>query len=133
MSPQEVPTGSQINESDDPLEGDPELRQELAAMFLEDCPRLLSEIHAAMLAEDGPALKLAAHTLKGSAGVFRVQAAFDAALRMEHIGKDCDWGRADEAWSDVNKEMARLSATLTGLIAAPSAVHVDPPGNLPQA
>jgi len=101
--------------SDDPLTGDPELRKELAAMFLEDCPRLLSEIRSAVTQHDGPSLKFAAHTLKGSVGVFKVQPAFDAALRMEHVGRDCDWDHAEEAWNCVNKEMAGLSATLKDL------------------
>ena len=104
--------------SDDPLAGDPELRQELAAMFLDDCSKLLLEIRAAMTQHDGPTLKHAAHTLRGSAGVFRVQAAFDAALRMERIGKEEDWDHADEAWCIVDREMARLSATLEELVSS---------------
>jgi len=101
--------------SDDPLDGDPELRKELAVMFLEDCPKLLSEIRNAMTQHDGPSLKMAAHTLKGSAGVFHVQTASDAALLMEHVGQDGDWDHAEEAWASVKKEMANLSATLADL------------------
>jgi HPt (histidine-containing phosphotransfer) domain-containing protein len=100
---------------DDPLAGDPELRKELAVMFLEDCPILLSKIRAAVTQRDGPSLKLAAHTLKGSAGVFKIQSAFDAALRMEQIGKECDWDHAEDAWKTIDEEMARLSATLVEL------------------
>lgn len=100
--------------SDDPLAGDPELRQELAQMFLEDCPKLLLEIRTALNRHDGASLKIAAHTLKGSAGVFKVQPALDAALRMERIGNECDWDHAEMEWSAVNREMARLSATLAG-------------------
>lgn len=107
--------------SDDPLAGDPELRKELAVMFLEDSPNLLSEIRAAMNQHDGSSLKLSAHTLKGSAGVFGAQPAFDAALRMEHVGRDCDWNHAEEAWINVNKEMAGLSAMLLELTGSPVA------------
>ena len=107
-----------ISVEDDPLTGDPELRLELAQMFLDGCPKLLSEIRAALARRDGPSLKFAAHTLKGSAGVFKVQSAFDAALRMEHIGKDCDWDHADDAWEAVDREMSRLTATLSGEISA---------------
>jgi two-component system sensor histidine kinase/response regulator len=107
--------------SDDPLADDLELRQELAAMFLEDSPRLLSEIRDAMNQHDGPALKFAAHTLKGSAGVFRVQPAFEAALRMEHVGRDSDWNHAEEAWINVNKEMSGLSAMLREPTGSPAA------------
>lgn len=99
---------------DDPLAGDPELRQELAEMFLVDCPKLLLQICAALDRQDGGAVKVAAHTLKGSAGVFRVQPAYDAALRMERIGSECDWGHAETAWIEVCREMAHLSATLAG-------------------
>lgn len=101
--------------SDDPLTGDPELRKQLAGMFLEDCPKLLLEIRTAATARDGPALKLAAHTLKGSAGVFKIPSAFEAALRMEHIGKESDWCHAEEAWDVLNGEMASLSSTLRKL------------------
>lgn len=112
MSSNAEPGDSADNTSDDPLADDPGLRQELAQMFLEDCPKLLSEIRAAMTRRDGTSLKLAAHTLKGSAGVFKAQRALEAALRMEQIGKECDWEQAETAWSAVNREMAWLSATL---------------------
>ena len=115
MSPNVEPVDGGANESDDPLAGDPELRKELAIMFLEDCPKLMSEIRTAVTEHDGPSLKLAAHTLKGSAGVFKFQPAFDAALRMEHIAKDEDWDHSEEAWSVVSHEMASLSASLMDL------------------
>ncbi len=103
------------DDPDDPLAGDPELRKELATMFLEDCPKLLTEIRTAITQHDGPSLKLAAHTLKGSAGIFKVQPAFDAALTMEHIGRDSDWDHGEEAWVRMNAEMDRLAAMLSEL------------------
>lgn len=115
MSLHQKPLDIDNHSADDPLAGDPELRRELAAMFLEDCPKLLSEIRTAVTQRDGPSLKHSAHTLKGSAGVFKVQSAYDAALRMEHVGKDCDWDHGEEAWDIVNKEMAKLSFTLLNL------------------
>ena len=102
--------------SDDPLAGEPELRRELATMFLEDCPRLLSEIRTATTAHDGPSLKIAAHTLKGSAGVFRVQSAYDAALQMEHVGQQCDWEHAEVAWKSLKEQMAEISLQLNELV-----------------
>lgn len=100
--------------SDDPLADEPELRQELAEMFLVDCPKLLLEICGALKRRDGGALKIAAHTLKGSAGVFRVQPAYNAALHMERIGSECDWDHAEMAWIEICTEMAHLSASLAG-------------------
>ncbi len=74
-----------------------------------------------MIQHDGSSLKLDTHTLKRSAGVIRVQSACDAALRMEHVGRDCDWNHAEEAWINVNKEMAGLSAMLLELTGSPAA------------
>lgn len=93
---------------DDPLANDPELRHELAAMFLEDGPKQLAQVRAALDKHDAAALKSAAHTLKGSVGVFKDQAAFEAALRLEHIGRDSDWPPAEAAWQDLNREFERL-------------------------
>jgi HPt (histidine-containing phosphotransfer) domain-containing protein len=115
MSRNPKPAESADDASDDPLAGDLELRRELAVMFLEDCPKLLLEIRAAITRCDGPSLKVAAHTLKGSAGVFKVRSAFEAVLRMEYMGRDCDWDHAEEAWIVLTEEMSRLSATLTDL------------------
>ena len=113
MSPISKPVASESGESEDPLAGEPELRKELVGMFLEDCPKLLSDIRAAITNRDGPTLKFAAHTLKGSTGIFKVQPAFDAALRMEQIGKESDWDHAEAAWDVLNIVMARLTATLS--------------------
>jgi two-component system sensor histidine kinase/response regulator len=101
----------------DPLEEDEAFRRELAGMFLEDCPKLLSEIREAVARRDGPALKLAAHTLKGSIGVFKDPDAFEAAFRMERVGRDIDWDRAEEASAVLTGEMARLTAVLADLTA----------------
>jgi len=104
------------SDSDDPLAGDPELRKELAQMFLEDYPKLQSAIRESMTRRDGPSLKHAAHTLKGSVGVFKVEPAFDAVVRIEHIGEKCDWEHAEEAWVGFVGEMAGLSAMLSILL-----------------
>ncbi len=95
---------------------DPELRKELAGLFLEDAPKLLEEIRTAITGHDGPGLKQAAHTLKGSVGVFKDSVAHEAALRMEHLGRDADWDHAGAAWVDLSREVARLSAELATLI-----------------
>ena len=102
----------------DPTEGDLELRKELAVMYLEDSPRLIAEIRAAVTRRDGRALKQAAHTLKGSVGVFRDQAAFDSVFRMEQIGKESDWDHFYDAWNVMDAELVRLTAELTQLTAA---------------
>ena len=110
--------------SDDPLAGDPELRKELASMFVDDGPAQLAQVREGLNKHDAPALKAAAHTLKGSVGVFKDQAAYDAALRMEHVGRDADWAAAEAAWDVLNREFARLLsdvAVMAGREQAPAA------------
>lgn len=108
---------------EDPLANDPELRKELAAMFVEDGPGQLAQVRTALDKRDAPALKAAAHTLKGSVGVFKDQPAYDAALRMEYVGRDADWPQADAVWQDLNQEFGRLLkivAEIAGRAAAPA-------------
>lgn len=95
----------------------PEFLRELAHMFLEDYPRLMTHIREAIDARKASDLKMAAHTLKGSAGVFKDQPAFDAAFHMERIGRDADWNNAEAVWTTLTAEMKRLSGKLTALVA----------------
>ncbi|HUE74880.1 MAG TPA: Hpt domain-containing protein [Pirellulaceae bacterium] len=110
---------SLLSPTADPLNGDPDLRKELAALYLADYPQLLARIRQAIGDRSGPELKAAAHSLKGSSGVFRDQCAFDAALRLEIIGSNADWARAEEACQRVCEETGRLAGDLAALIAAP--------------
>lgn len=100
----------------DPLAEDLALRKELAAMFLEMAPAQLGEIRTALSRRDAIGLKAAAHTFKGSVGIFKDQPAYDAALRLEHVGRDADWEHADEAARTLEREAARLSADLANLV-----------------
>jgi two-component system, sensor histidine kinase and response regulator len=109
------------------VEADKAFRRELAGMFLEDCPKSLSEIRAAVAGRDGPALKLAAHTLKGSAGPFKDKEAVAAASRMEMVGQDGDWEHAEAAGLVLTREMGQLTASLMDFIASPAAKEPSNP------
>jgi two-component system sensor histidine kinase/response regulator len=110
------------------LERDMAFRRELAGMFLEDCPISMSEIRAAMAGRDGPALKLAAHTLKGSAGAFQDKEAIAAASRMEMVGRDDDWVHAETAGLVLTSEIDRLMASLKDFSASPPKKKLSKPG-----
>lgn len=123
MSDSSTPSNPFGASQEDPLANDPELRKELAAMFVEDGPGQLAQVRTALDKRDAPGLKAAAHTLKGSIGVFKDQAAYDAALRMEYAGRDADWPQADAVWQDLNREFERLLkvvAEMAGRTEAPA-------------
>ena len=118
----ERPGDSKVTESDfdspssPPVNGDeldPDLLRELAEMFLEDAPKSLAAIRLAIDQRQASELKSAAHTLKGSAGVFDHKAAFSAAAAMEKIGRNADWDSAAKAWAILETEVNRLSKSLT--------------------
>jgi HPt (histidine-containing phosphotransfer) domain-containing protein len=97
-------------------------------MFLEDCPNSMSEIREAMASRDGPALKQAAHTLKGSAGAFQDREAVAAASRMEMVGRDGDWEHAEATGLVLTREIGRLTAALRDFSAAPLTKEHSKPG-----
>lgn len=89
--------------------------QELAGLFLEDCPRLLAEIRTAVTGGDARTLEYAAHTLKGSVANFGAEAAREAAFRLEALGRAGDLKPAPEAYSALEQEIQRFTQALGAL------------------
>jgi len=73
---------------------------------------LLAAMQAAIAQHDGQALQQAAHTLKGSVGIFVAQAALAAAQRLEDLGRQGDWTQAETAYGHLVSEIARLEHAL---------------------
>ncbi len=95
---------------------DEEFLRELAGMFLEDSSQLMSRIRSAIDDHDAEELSLAAHTLKGSTGVFKDQASYEAAATMERVGREANWDRAEEVWSQLSESLDDLNGELTELL-----------------
>jgi two-component system sensor histidine kinase/response regulator len=91
---------------------DAHLLGELAQIFLNDCPRLLSELREAVARGDIPALRRAAHTLKGAALNFGDGGVAESALRLETMARTGDLAGADPARADLERRLDRLRATL---------------------
>jgi len=83
------------------LGGDPRLLRELLELFLTDCPRMMSEIRKAIDASDAPALRHAAHALKGSVANFAAPRPVDAARRLERIGLDGNLAEAAKVFAEL--------------------------------
>jgi len=97
--------------------GDTTLADELAALFLGESSEHMSRISSAVNNSDGPALKFAAHALKGSAASLTARAVAVIAGRLEEIGVAGDMKAAKRAFAELENEMAALSATLELLLA----------------
>jgi two-component system, sensor histidine kinase and response regulator len=99
----------------DRVGGDTELLKEIASLFLEDCPKLLSEIRQAFQQGEQESLEKAAHSLKGSVSNFGAEAAVQAALRVENIGRQRDLAEAPQAIMRLEIEIARVIKELVDL------------------
>ena len=98
--------------------GDEAMLRDLAEMFFAECPKLIQQIHEHIAGADGPELRRAAHTLKGSAHVFGAAAAAEAAHRLEEIGREEAFADAEEALALLEDEVARLLPALRERVAA---------------
>lgn len=96
--------------------GDEAMLRDLAEMFFAECPKLMQQIRAHIANEDGPELRRAAHTLKGSAHVFAAEATAEAAHRLEEIGREGALADAGEALALLENEVARLLPALRGRV-----------------
>ena len=97
--------------------GDEAMLRELAEMFFAECPKLMEQIREHIASADGPELRRAAHTLKGSAHVFGAEEAAEAAHRLEEIGREEAFADAAEALALLEDEVARLLPALRARIA----------------
>jgi len=97
--------------------GDPELLREIVGIFLEDCPRMVGELRAAIAAANGDASRRAAHTLKGSVSVLGANALAAAAKDVEHLARAGDMAGAAAAVARVEEEVNRLLPVLEELVA----------------
>jgi two-component system, sensor histidine kinase and response regulator len=90
------------------VDGDGHLLQELLKVFLDDAPREVAAIRAAVHARAAARLAEAAHTLKGAAAAVAATATVEAAQHLE------DLRRAGEL-ANAERVLARLEQAMTAL------------------
>jgi CheY-like chemotaxis protein len=94
------------------VDGDKKLFKEISKMFLEGLADNLAIIKDAIAKSDAYALERAAHALKGSIGNFGAKRSFDAAYRLEKMGKEGKMDETKEAFKELEKELALLETEL---------------------
>ncbi len=97
--------------------GDEALLRDLVEMFFAECPKLMQQVREHIAGADGPALRRAAHTLKGSAHVFGADAVAESSHRLEEIGREEAFADAEEALALLEDEVARLLPALRERVA----------------
>jgi PAS domain S-box-containing protein len=105
-------------------DGDRRLLQELLTLFVDDAPRTMAAIRAALAAGDAQRLAAAAHTLRGAAEAVAADATGDAAHQLEELGRTNDLLNAPGALTSLESAMATL---LQELRASADRVQGAPP------
>jgi len=88
---------------------------EIATTFLDDCPRLMARIHAAVATRNAKQLELAAHTLKGAVSNFGASTVVEAAWQLEEMGRHHTLANAPAACAALENSLARLAPELAAL------------------
>jgi len=96
--------------------GDMDLLKEIIEIFLEDYPNQMKQIQEGISSGDAVVLEHAAHSLKGSVANFAAKRAYDAAYRLEVLGREGDLGEANEALGDLEKEIEGLKDALDAAV-----------------
>ena len=91
----------------------------LIAQYIPEAASLVSQVAAAVTEQDVPALRLAAHSLKGSSGT--VGAAGLAAIceRLEQCGRDANLDGTPALLVELEAEFARVRLALNALRVSP--------------
>ncbi len=95
--------------------GDRELLQELISLFLEESPKMLSELQEATAAGDAEMVENTAHGLKGSAANFAAGPTVDAAYRLELLGREKKNAEFSGALLALEENLLRLSRELSDI------------------
>ncbi|HEY6347304.1 MAG TPA: Hpt domain-containing protein [Bryobacteraceae bacterium] len=95
--------------------GDLELLREIAVLFLQHCDHWMTEIREAAARGDTQAVADGAHGLKGSVANFGAEAAVEAALRLEQLGRRRDLTVVDKAVHALDIALAALRPELEAL------------------
>jgi PAS domain S-box-containing protein len=88
--------------------GDRRLLKEVVRIFRADYPSSLRKIGRALQARDPEAVRLAAHSLKGSIATVGAPAARQVAAELEEAGRSSDFERASHAYTTLRQEIERL-------------------------
>jgi two-component system sensor histidine kinase/response regulator len=111
-----------INASEvlDRVDGSITLLKKIRDLFEDECQDMLAQIEQAIHASEPAQLHRAAHTLKGSVSYFGSTAAYEAALRLETIGRSGNLTDAAEAFANLQSVVRKLVPALNGLVREPT-------------
>jgi CheY-like chemotaxis protein len=94
------------------VDGDKALLSEIVNLFLESASDNMSKIRQGIADSDAGAVETAAHSLKGSVSNFGAKRAFDAAYRLERIGRQGELKEAESVQAELEQELEALETAM---------------------
>jgi two-component system, sensor histidine kinase and response regulator len=94
------------------VENDEELLQDICRIFLEESPKLMTQLQEAVTQDDPEALSRAAHSLKGESGYLGAANVSQMAKQLEVMGRDRELAQAPAVLEQLQREMASLSSAV---------------------
>ncbi len=111
----EATTPFDLAEALDRVDGDRALLAELAQIFREESPRMLTDLRSFVACGDAKGVQHTAHTLRGSVSSFGARAAAAAALALETMGREGALVGADAHLTELERQVAHLERGLLQL------------------
>jgi signal transduction histidine kinase/CheY-like chemotaxis protein len=93
--------------------GSDDMLGRLARVFLQNADQMLAAIEQAIHTQDAAALHRSAHTFKGAVGNLAAKKAYDAALRLEQMGRGKDLTSAAEGFEKLKEILTQLKIHLS--------------------
>jgi two-component system sensor histidine kinase/response regulator len=94
------------------VEGDEELLKDICRIFLEESPKLMTQLQQAVAQEDAEGVSRAAHSIKGESGYLGAANVSQMAKQLETMGRDCELSQAPPVFEQLQKEMAGLISAI---------------------
>jgi HPt (histidine-containing phosphotransfer) domain-containing protein len=94
------------------LDGDAELAQQLAVIFVDEYPKMLDRLRTAITGGSADEVRRAAHALKGSAANFIDGGPTASAFELETMGRAGEIEGAVVTFERLEQELAALSVCL---------------------
>ena len=97
------------------VDGDSELFHDLLRIFANEAPLTMGKLRAAVELKNPAAIRLAAHTLRGSVANFGAGDAVQAALRLETMAETGDMRQVAKSFRNLELEIQRVLAAIATL------------------
>ncbi|MGB8541731.1 MAG: response regulator [Candidatus Acidiferrales bacterium] len=96
--------------------GDKETLEELARLFISECPKLMQEVRQSLAGADALALQRVAHSLQGSSASLGASGIARAAEELQKLARSGHWIAAQAVFADMETQVARLYSEISILL-----------------